>query len=215
MNFIEFVNQFKNNLNKEKLCMFNELVKYDDINLLSSGPINAEGYQIFTPEYVVRHMIEIIGEKEVFNVNKNILEPTSGDGAFTTYILKNRLEKNFIKDIKQFEIIALKALSTIYSVEMDKELLLKQRNNIYSVFYIFEREHSIKFSDEFYNVVKCIIISNFIWGMFNTDAGDGFLIELVYKMPEASKNKFKNIMMPVWDIHENSIEMHLEDIELW
>jgi len=38
-------------------------------------------------------MISSIGRDKILNPETTILEPTSGDGAFTTRILKYRLEK--------------------------------------------------------------------------------------------------------------------------
>ena len=88
------------------------------------GSNDTEGYQIFTPKFIVEQMVSAIGD-DVLDFTKTILEPTSGVGAFTTYILFKHMET--IKS--NYEIEILKALSTIYSIEMDKDLIEKQRNN--------------------------------------------------------------------------------------
>ena len=44
-------------------------------------------------------MVDTIGTKNVFDFNQTVLEPTSGDGAFTVYILEERL-KNVYKNNK-------------------------------------------------------------------------------------------------------------------
>ena len=151
--------------------------------------------------------------KDIFDISKNILEPTSGDGAFTTYILEKRLEKI---DRSNFEIESLKALSTIYSIEMDQQLIIKQRNNIYTVICNFINTNSISISDGYYDLVKCIITSNFIWAMFNSDnPNDGFLVEVAYKMPQATKSNLKSIDMPVWNISDTDISLLYEEVEVW
>ena len=47
------------------------------VNLAYGGANVEENYQIFTPEFIVRDMINAIGIDEVKNVSKNIFEPTS------------------------------------------------------------------------------------------------------------------------------------------
>ena len=147
------------------------------------GSNDTEGYQIFTPKFIVEQMVSAIGD-DVLDFTKTILEPTSGVGAFTTYILFKHMET--IKS--NYEIEILKALSTIYSIEMDKELIEKQRNNIFSVIHNFIKEKEIEVDESFFEAVKCVTIKNFIWAMFNSNnpIDLGLLgMEVAYKMPDA------------------------------
>lgn len=176
------------------------------------GHNDTEGYQIFTPEFIVEQMCSAVGS-DILDFSKNVLEPTSGDGAFTVYILQKRLET--IKE--DFEINSFKALSTIYSVEMDKELIEKQRNNIFTLVRLFINKNQINVSDFYFDILKCIITTNFIWAMFNSDnpidAGL-FGTEVIYKMPNAERQDYKPLDFPVWDIDHNDIDFHEEGADL-
>ena len=213
MNFAPFVEQIKSKFKKDQLNTFDSIVLFDSLHLSSMGHNDVEGYQIFTPDFIVRDMCSEIG-KDVFDSNKTILEPTSGDGAFTTYIFQKRLER--IKS--NFEIESLKALSTIYSIEMDKELIEKQRNNIFTLAKLFVAKNKIEVNDSYFDILKCIITTNFMWAMFNSDKDiDMGLLgsEVAYKMPEAEKGKLKSLDMPVWEIRDDFIDYHEEGVDLW
>lgn len=213
MDFATFVERVKSQFKKEQLKAFDSIVAFDSLQLASMGHNDVEGYQIFTPGFIVRDMCEAIGD-DILDFNKTVLEPTSGDGAFTTYILRKRLET--IKE--NFEIESLKALSTIYSIEMDKELIEKQRNNIFALVKSFISEKNIQVDDSYFEMLKCVIAYNFIWGMFNSefDNGGGLAgIDVVYKMPDAEKKKYKSLDFPVWDISSDSISVHEEGVDLW
>ena len=132
MNFEDCVIRIKDKFTKKQLSEFDKIVPYDEIKLASIGHNDVEGYQIFTPEFIVKEMTEAVGD-DILDFSKNILEPTSGDGAFTVYILNKR----FGTINNNYEIEMLKALSTIYSIEMDEELIIKQRNNIFTLFKHF------------------------------------------------------------------------------
>lgn len=213
MDFSPFVEQIKSAFKKEQLKVFDLIVAFDSLQLASKGCNDVEGYQIFTPDFIVRDMCAAVGD-DILDFTKTVLEPTSGDGAFTTYILRKRLET--IK--KDFEIESLKALSTIYSVEMDKKLIEKQRNNIFTLIKLFILEKNIEVNHSYFEMLKCIISYNFIWGMFNSDNSIDmglFGTEVVYKMPDAEKQKYKSLDFPVWDISSDSIKVHEEGVDLW
>lgn len=215
MDYSSVVAEIKAKYTKEELKFYDQIVEFDSLKLASMGHNDTEGYQIFTPEFIVKDMCAAIGD-DIFNFSKNVLEPTSGDGAFTVYILNKRLEKALANE--QFEIDSLRALSTIYSIEMDEELIAKQRNNIFTLFQQFIKKHKIIVSDGYFDFVKCIILSNFIWAMFNSDnpidAGL-FGTEIAYKMPQAEKGDFKSLNLPVWEISKDKISMHEEGVDLW
>lgn len=142
--------------------MEGQLKRLNKVIYMEHGSSDEEGYQIFTPEFIVNGMVDAIGKKEVLDFSKTILEPTSGDGAFTCRILLMRLKT--IKD--NYAINALKALSTIYSIEMDEELIIKQRNNIYTIVCDYADKKKIK-DQKFFKCLEDIIFTNFIWGMTN------------------------------------------------
>ena len=212
MNYQIVLDKLKSKFTKTQQNTYNSIVAFDSIHLASMGHNDTEGYQIFTPEFIVRDMCAAIGG-DILDFSKNVLEPTSGDGAFTVYILQKRLES--IKD--NFEINSFKALSTIYSVEMDKELIEKQRNNILTLVKLFIEEKKIVVNNLYFDVLKCIITTNFIWAMFNSDNPIDmglFGTEVIYKMPQAEKQDYKALDFPVWNISDNDIDYHEEGVDL-
>ena len=210
--FSNYVNQIKAEFKKEQIKAFDLIEAFETIQLASMGHNDTEGYQIFTPDFIVKDMCQAIGP-DIFDSSKTILEPTSGDGAFTTYILQKRLEKI----TKNFEIESLRALSTIYSIEMDKELIEKQRNNIFTLVKQFVVENKIEIDASYFDILRCIIVKNFMWAMSNTQRNEGLLfgIDVAYKMPEAEKRNLKPLDMPVWEINEKEISVHEEAVDLW
>ena len=211
MDFSLYVENIKSKFKKEQLKTFDSIICFDKLNLASLGSNDIEGYQVFTPEHIVKQMVEAIGD-DVLDFNKTILEPTSGDGAFTTYILRKRLDT--IKN--DFETESLKALSTIYSIEMDKDLIIKQRNNIFTLVKLYVKEHQIEVNGSYFDMVKCIITTNFLWAMFNTDSEEGSLfgISVAYKMPNAEKKDYKSLDFPVWNILKDNITYREEGVEV-
>lgn len=155
--------------------MEESLTRLDKVIYMDHGESDEEGYQIFTPDFIVEGMVDAIGKKKVLDFTKTILEPTSGDGAFTCRILLMRLKK--IKSNHAAE--SLRALSTIYSIEMDEGLIKKQRNNIYTIMCDFADKHKIT-DDKYFICLKDIIMTNFVWGMTNTDPSS---YAVAYKMP--------------------------------
>lgn len=218
MNFTPFVEQIKSQFKKDQLKAFDSISSFESLHLASMGHNDVEGYQIFTPDFIVRDMCAAIGD-DILNFSKTVLEPTSGDGAFTTYILRKRLET--IKD--NFEIESLKALSTIYSIEMDKELIEKQRNNVFTLVRLYVCEKNIEVDESYFELLKCIIVTNFMWAMFNSEPSGSSManmmgaMDVVFAMPNAEKKKAKDewMQMPVWKIDDDCIELTYEEVEPW
>ena len=76
--------------------------------------------QIFTPDFIVDKMLDMI-EYQGENIrNKTIFEPSFGNGAFLIKILKRIIRYAKQTQISNSEIIAI--LDKIYGIEIDKEL---------------------------------------------------------------------------------------------
>lgn len=222
MNSINYkltLQELLNHYTKNELSIFNSIKCLNQLQLSSNGHNDTEGYQIFTPKFIVEEMCEAVGS-DIFDFSKNVLEPTSGDGAFTVYIFLKRLEKAAMTD--NFELNSLKALSTIYSIEMDGDLIERQRNNIFTTANMFIKEHNLAVSDDYFNILRCIITKNFLWAMFNESPDPQSMAplygesDIAFAMPNAKKNKKKNnyLLMPVWEISENEINVHEEGVDL-
>lgn len=190
------------------------IMPLEKVYLAYGGANIDENYQIFTPEFIVKDMVSAIGNEIVADNTKNVFEPTSGDGAFTTYILKLRLEEA-LKDRDTFLANMLRSLSTIYSVEMDNTLMTKQRCNIYTLIINFLKENNIEIDLKMDELIKYMISANFIWGMTNieNEVFSIFSSEVVYKMP-VKKGYYEAIEFPVWKITDDlNISLHYEEVE--
>ena len=201
--------------NKELNELHKFVLPFNKLKLLEGGENLEENYQIFTPEFIVRDMVHAIGEDEVSNAERTIFEPASGDGAFTTYILKLRLEKA-LENKETFIANMFRSISTIYSVEMDKELIARQRCNIYTLLSEFLQTHQIELSAVEDELVKYMIVTNFIWGMTNIEYPISASLfggkEVVYKMPV--KKSYEAIEFPVWTITDDlTISLHYEGVD--
>ncbi len=211
--FTQYVEAIKAAYKKEELKTFDSIKPFESLQLAELGSNDVEGFQVFTPQFIVKQMSQAVGDA-ILDSQKTVLEPTSGDGAFTTYILRARLDRI----TENFEIESLKALSTIYSIEMDKQLIEKQRNNILTVIKLLVAEKGIEVSPSYYEMVRCIIAANFMWAMFNSDFGFGgglAGVDVAYKMPEAEKGKLKSLPIPVWSISESGIFLNYDEVSLW
>ncbi|MBN2835401.1 MAG: hypothetical protein JXR48_10600 [Candidatus Delongbacteria bacterium] len=185
----------------------------------STGGLNdPDGFQIFTPEFIVKDMLKLIGKDNINDIYKTVLEPASGDGAFTVRILESRLTK--IKHDEHYLQKSLIALSTIFSIEMDEDLIKKQRNNIYSLIVNSAKNSTEEITEDYLLLTKKIILSNFIWGETNIDKPLKYKGEAMgWYMPTIIKNKSKKtdknrIQFANWKITQ-SIHDSSFDFEDW
>lgn len=149
-------------LNNLKLQNFNHYPILEE-----SGSNDDKGVQIFTPRFVINQMIENIGLENITDINNTILEPASGDGAFLIRILELRLKHVLEHYESKYEQLSLISLSTLYSIEMDQALLIKQRNNIFTLINYFAAKNKIKLSPKYLYLAEQIIKENIIWGETN------------------------------------------------
>jgi hypothetical protein len=183
--------------------------------LKNQGINDSDGTQIFTPHFIVESMVKGIGEKFFLDFKNTILEPTSGDGAFTCYILQLRLQS--IKKNQNYRLEALKAISTIYSIEMNENLVCEQRNNIYSIFVKFLQTNHIQINERFVDKVKRIILTNFILGETNIDFSIKYADDPIgwyIRSGRATKKNNNRIQFVRWKIDDDlNCEASLEDWE--
>lgn len=184
----------------------------DEIKLKASGGNeNLDDFQVFTPQFIVDGMINAVGVDNIVNNKMRILEPTSGDGAFTCRILELRL-KNLKDDGSDNALTGVfNSLSTLYSIELDNKLVKEQRDNIYTITVNFLNEKGIELSESEDALLRLLIVCNFVWAETNMyEIPAGFICEVAYKMPESQKKKYKSIDFPVWKFESNKVSLHYE-----
>ncbi len=204
---------------KKNKKMFSEIKTIDlldRVELQTCGNNkNFDNFQIFTPKFIVDGMIKAIGEGYVSDFNHTILEPTSGDGAFTCNIFELRLKNNISDDTKDIFTTLLRCLATIYSIEMDKDLIIKQKNNIYTIAKKFLSNKNILLNQDEDDFLKILISLNFIWGETNIKTEiKPLLCEVAYKMPNKGKNADISIDFPVWNFDNGKVSLHFEEPEI-
>lgn len=202
--------------NQEDLDSVVYVETYPDFS--KGGSNDTDGFQIFTPEFIVKDMLKIIGKDNINDIYKTVLEPASGDGAFTVRILESRLKN--IKHDENYLQKSLIALSTIFSIEMDEDLIKKQRNNIYSLIVNNAKNSKQDIIEDYLLIARKIILSNFIWGETNIDKPLKYKGEAIgWYMPTKVKNKSKKtdknrIQFANWKIPQ-SIQDSNFDFEDW
>lgn len=170
--------------------------------------------EVFTPKKIVKKMINIPELKEdILDINKKILEPSVGEGAFLVKILSDRLDKiaeEVGDDLNKFENKSLIALTTLYGVELLSDNLQKCTLNIYDVYnkkyFLFTKKTNNKMNQKVLESAKIIIAINLIEGDFlkkQNSAGEP-LIFTNWKI--VSKQESKNVYVI-------RTEYTLEDIE--
>jgi hypothetical protein len=190
---------------------------------LGSGTEDQNGFQVFTPSFIVNDMMNVIGLMNISDISKTVLEPASGDGAFTARILEARLER--LEKTKSYLQKSLQAISTIYSIEMDKNLVLRQRNNLFTLLLFYARKYSVSVNDTYITSAKKIIYENIIWGETNIreEWKNSGIIGWHLPIPFSATNrhketlnyaKAKEIQFTRWDIKNDcTLGSHLEDAE--
>ena len=213
MDYDRITNSLSEVIAKKTLAEIKNIEIFDHPQLAEYGNNDVEGYQIFTPDHIVQMMMKCIGIKNIVDFTKTILEPTSGDGAFTVRIFEKRLEK--AQKGNCFEIDCLKAISTMYSIEMDRDLVRKQRSNILTTLIKYAEKNKIELSEDYLNLFKIFLTTNFIWAQFNSQNEiTALFCDVAYTMPEAEKGKYRPIRLPVWIITDEDITLTYEDVEV-
>ena len=76
MDFIKIKKELLLKKSKEEIEQIESIESFDVLKLASMGSDDSEGYQIFTPDFVVEDMVKRLGLKLVTDFAKTILEPT-------------------------------------------------------------------------------------------------------------------------------------------
>lgn len=111
--------------------------------LMKSDDRVKEHGEVFTPEYIVKKMLnqpEIL--KEFRSLTSTFLEPSAGEGAFLVEVLRRKLElaKKISNSEKEFNDNSLIALSSIYGIEYLHDNLASLLMNMYAMFSKIYRE---------------------------------------------------------------------------
>ena len=147
--------------------------------------------EIFTPRRIVDLMLDQPEIKsKVDDLTATFLEPSAGEGAFLTEILKRKMKVAWKQSstVKEFDQNSLLGLSTLYGIELLEDNVTMLVINMYSEFVKDYQAGVTQFKSEINNKVlksaKVIIQANMVQG--NT--------------LEGTKNDGSPIMLSKWKV---------------
>lgn len=132
--------------------------------------------EVFTPKRIVKMMLDQPGIKEACeSLTPTFLEPSAGEGAFLTEVLKRKLEmvkETYNENLKQYENYSLFALTTLYGVELLEDNAQRCVMNMYKVYNDYYRKaaeiHQGSTRDKIFRAAQYIISMNIVQGNFLT-----------------------------------------------
>lgn len=158
--------------NRKEIVNDDGTISYN-VELAEYGKNNT---QIFTRKQDIDIMIDSIGRENILKPETTILEPTSGDGAFTVRILQYRLKRirSVAKTANDYILLSLQALSTIYAIEYEADTVFVQRCNLYTTMRLSYEEFwksqypdkEVEYDKSWDDLTRKILFDNIIWGAF-------------------------------------------------
>lgn len=151
------------------------LLDHKEVIIKSKKRVQKHG-EVFTPKRIVKMMLDQDGIKEACeSLTATFLEPSAGEGAFLAEILFRKLkmvQSRYNDNLKQYEMNALFALTTIYGVELLED---NAQCCVMTLFKIFcdnyqkvAEDHGDKVRDKIFRAAKYIISKNLVQGNFLT-----------------------------------------------
>lgn len=105
---------------------------------MSNGIISKERVkehgEVFTPDNIVNDMLDLVDNKDYNSIfDKTYLEPSCGDGQFLIRILFRKMKVIENMPINEREINLLKALSTIYGIDIQHDNVDKSIERLFKL----------------------------------------------------------------------------------
>lgn len=174
--------------------------------------------EVFTPEYIVKDMLDEISE---LHYSSRIFEPGCGNGNFLIQILERKLYSLIkLKEIKEsiktnnldeFHYKIFIVVSSIYSVEIDsqnREEAIKRLESKISDFYIETIKKEIP--DFLRNLLKKILYKNIVLGDLINKTSEIYFFEYSqipgFKV-KIRKFKFKDLLHPDDEVFEDELKL--------
>jgi type I restriction-modification system DNA methylase subunit len=104
--------------------------------------------EVFTPQHIVKDMLNLLPKEIWENVGKTFLEPACGEGAFLTKIYEKKLERvdKISNDFTDWEYNAFRATASIYGIELLEDNLQICKEKLNSIFLKFYEKASKKYN---------------------------------------------------------------------
>ena len=143
----------------------------DSNNLIKSKERVQQHGEVFTPQWMVKKMLAEPGiRQKLKDVHATFLEPSAGEGAFLTEILRQKL--SYVNETSasrntDWQYDSLWALASIYGIEYLPDNLAKARENMLCVFCENYRKRTgddLPRDSDFYRSAQFLIRTNIVQG---------------------------------------------------
>src|SRR5215213_7287122 len=133
------------------------------MNLIKSKKRIADHGEVFTPEWMVEAMLDLVKE-ETERIDSRFLEPACGSGNFLVQVLRRKLaavELKFGGSDFERRHYALLALMCIYGIELLDDNIAECRANLLEIL----AEHlTLEQADDLYCAASFVLSQNLIHG---------------------------------------------------
>lgn len=137
--------------------------------------------EVFTPDSIVNDMLDLVKEQlpeDESYITKTFLEPSCGDGQFLIRILYRKLVQVKKLPLEQRQLALIKALSSIYGIDIQSDNVLNARNRMFRIAtgeqvetfdlndktQFIQIDLGIKYTAQLKNVIGYILENNIIVG---------------------------------------------------
>lgn len=133
------------------------------MNLIKSKQRVADHGEVFTPEWLVDAMLELV-KNETERLDSRFLEPACGSGNFLKKILKlklARVEIKYSKSVFDRNHYALLSLMCIYGIELLEDNIAECKGNLLD---IFAEYLNVEKEDVLYSCADYVLSQNIVHG---------------------------------------------------
>ena len=123
--------------------------------------------EVFTAPREVNAMLDLVKD-ETERIESRFLEPACGTGNFLVEVLRRKLRvvgAKYGHDTLDYEYYAIKALSTLYGIDILEDNVYECRKRLFEIFVDFHDKHvNMMFISPVRNVARYILEKNICWG---------------------------------------------------
>ena len=145
----------------------------DDSPVLVRDTDRVDNYgEVFTPNWLVKQMLDYMPNDPVADLDKSALDPSCGNGQFLTEALRRKLvtaAKLFADslDHEQYQFNCMRSLSKLYGIDINAETATEARERMATiVFNAYEAVTGSEPGFEFSRSVRYILQTNIVVGDF-------------------------------------------------
>ncbi|MXY08488.1 MAG: N-6 DNA methylase [Rhodothermaceae bacterium] len=128
--------------------------------------------EVFTPNWLVKRMLDYLRSDPVADLDKSVLDPSCGSGQFLTEALRRKLvtaAKLFgdSLDYEQYEFDCMRALSKLYGIDINADTAEEALERMATiVFKAYEAVNGCEPDVDFNRAVRFILQTNIVVGDF-------------------------------------------------